>query len=313
MAVNDQSWSVAALYKFFAWPDHASWQTPIREACERHGICGTLLLAREGINGTIAGAPDALPAFLAFLRDLPGLSEIEVKHSTASEQPFYRMKVRLKKEIVTMGVPDIDPNRSVGTYVAPKDWNALISDPDTIVIDTRNDYETAIGMFEGAVDPETESFRDFPAWAEAFKARQHNAPARRIAMYCTGGIRCEKSTALMKEMGFEEVYHLQGGILKYLEDVPEAESLWKGQCFVFDQRVSVGHGLAEGGLAQCFACRRPLQPDDLLRPEYERGVACHQCVDDFSDADRNRFRERQRQIDLAKARGEAHIGKSFSE
>ncbi len=296
---------VAALYKFTRFEDPDALREPLRALCEAHGVKGSLLIASEGINGTIAGSRAGIDAVLAHIRGLPGCADLEWKESTAAEMPFGRIKVRLKQEIVTMGVPGTDPNALVGTYVEPSDWNALIAAPDVAVIDTRNDYETAIGTFEGAVDPETESFRDFPAWWEANRDRFHN---KRIAMFCTGGIRCEKSTAYLKAQGVDEVYHLHGGILKYLEEVPEEESLWHGGCFVFDERVAVGHGLAELPFSLCRACRRPLAPEDRANPAYEEGVACHRCIDEYSEADRVRFRERQRQVKLAEARGMAHLG-----
>ncbi len=296
---------VAALYKFNRFEDPDALREPLRALCEAHGVKGSLLIASEGINGTIAGSRAGIDAVLAHIRGLPGCADLEWKESTAAEMPFGRIKVRLKQEIVTMGVPGTDPNALVGTYVEPSDWNALIAAPDVAVIDTRNDYETAIGTFEGAVDPETESFRDFPAWWEANRDRFHN---KRIAMFCTGGIRCEKSTAYLKAQGVDEVYHLHGGILKYLEEVPEEESLWHGGCFVFDERVAVGHGLAELPFSLCRACRRPLAPEDRANPAYEEGVACHRCIDEYSEADRVRFRERQRQVKLAEARGMAHLG-----
>ena len=295
---------VAALYHFTPFADPAALRGPLLDLCQREGVKGTLLLAREGVNGTIAGSRAGIDAALVHLRGLPGCSDLEWKESTAAEPPFSRMKVRLKKEIVTMGQPDVDPRAKVGNYVMPKDWNALISAPDVAVIDTRNDYEIAIGTFEGAVDPETRSFGEFPAWWEANKDRFQN---KRIAMFCTGGIRCEKSTNYLLGQGVEEVFHLKGGILKYLEDVPQDESLWQGECFVFDNRVSVGHGLVEGPHELCHGCRRPILPEDRARPEYERGVCCHLCVDETSDADKERFRERQRQIDLARERGERHL------
>lgn len=295
---------VAALYHFTPFADPVAQRGPLLDLCQLEGVKGTLLLAREGVNGTIAGSRAGIDAALAHLRGLPGCADLEWKESTAAEPPFSRMKVRLKKEIVTMGQPDVDPRAKVGHYVAPEDWNALISAPDVAVIDTRNDYEIAIGTFEGAVDPETRSFGEFPAWWEANKDRFHN---KRIAMFCTGGIRCEKSTNYLLGQGVEEVFHLKGGILKYLEDVLEDESLWKGECFVFDNRVSVGHGLVEGPHELCHGCRRPILPEDRARPEYERGVCCHLCVDETSDADKERFRERQRQIDLARERGERHL------
>jgi UPF0176 protein len=268
-------------------------------------VRGTLLLAHEGINGTIAGPDAGVHAVLAFLRALPEFAGLEHKESRASKAPFLRMKVKLKKEIVTMGVEDIDPLRVVGTYVAPRDWNALISDPDTIVIDTRNDYETALGVFKGAVDPDIKTFRDFPDWVRA-NGGLHNKP--KIAMYCTGGIRCEKATAYMKEQGFDEVFHLKGGILKYLEEVPAEESLWEGACFVFDERVSVVQDLKQGDHKLCRACRNPLTAEDMASPHYEAGVSCPQCYEVRSEDDRNRFRERERQAKLARQRGQKHIG-----
>ena len=296
--------TVAALYHFTRFDDPDALRAPLRELCEERDVRGSLLIAAEGINGTIAGPRAGIDAVLAHIRALPGCADLEWKESTAAEAPFARMKVRLKKEIVTMGVPGVDPKAKVGHYVRPQDWNALISAPDVAVIDTRNDYEIAIGTFEGAVDPETTTFREFPAWWQENKDRFHN---KRIAMFCTGGIRCEKSTNYLIEQGVEEVYHLKGGILQYLEDVPEEDSLWHGECFVFDERVSVGHGLKEGPHLLCRACRRPLLPEDTNRPEYEKGVSCHQCLSEHSDADRARFRERQKQIELAKARGEHHL------
>lgn len=296
---------VAALYHFTPLHRFADLREPIQSACDRHGVKGTLLLASEGINGTIAGDPGAIADVLNFLRSIPEFSSLEHKESRAQAMPFNRMKVRLKKEIVTMGVEGIDPLESVGTYVDPQDWNALISDPDTIVIDTRNDYETAIGQFKGAVDPHTKSFREFPDWVRN-NAGLHNKP--KIAMYCTGGIRCEKATAFMKAEGFEDVFHLKGGILKYLENVGQEESLWEGSCFVFDERVSVTHGLQEGEHQLCHACRQPLTPQEMESPNYEKGVSCPYCHEERSPEDRARYRERQKQIALAKSRGEKHLG-----
>ena len=297
--------TIAALYHFTRFPDPAALKGPLLALAEAQGIKGSLLLAAEGINGTIAGSRAAIDAMLAHLRALPGCADLEHKESFAEAQPFGRMKVRLKREIVTMGQPDIDPRARVGHYVAAQDWNALISEPDVAVIDTRNDYEVEIGTFRSAVDPGTRSFRDFPAWWQANKDRFHN---KRIAMFCTGGIRCEKSTNYLLGQGVPEVYHLKGGILKYLEEVPEAESLWQGQCYVFDQRVSVGHGLVPGDYGTCPACRRPLSAEDRARPEFEDGVQCHRCVDEYTDADRARFRERMHQMQLAERRGERHLG-----
>ena len=296
---------VAALYHFAPFPAPEALKGPLAQTACAHGVRGTLLLAREGINGTIAGTREGIDAVLAHIRALPGCTDLDWKESSAETMPFGRMKVRLKREIVTMGQPDIDPTAAVGRYVAPKDWNALISAPDVAVIDTRNDYEVQIGSFAGAVDPGTKSFRDFPAWWRENAHRFHN---KRIAMFCTGGIRCEKSTNFLLGEGVPEVFHLKGGILKYLEDVPETDSLWQGECFVFDKRVSLGHGLRQGHYDLCHACRRPLAPEDRARPEYEPGVACHRCTGEYSDADRARFRERQRQTELAAARGEEHFG-----
>jgi len=298
-------YTVAALYHFTKFDDLPAIQAPLQALCNQHNIGGTLLLAPEGVNGTIAGTRAGIDAVLAHLRSLPGCALLEHKESQAATLPFNRMKVRLKKEIVTMGQPDVDPTASVGHYVRPADWNALIASPDVAVIDTRNDYEVAIGTFDGAVDPETKSFGEFPAWWEENKHRFHN---KKIAMFCTGGIRCEKSTNYLIGQGVEDVYHLKGGILKYLEEVPEAQSKWDGDCFVFDSRVSVGHGLVEGPHILCHACRRPLVPSDKQRPQYEDGVSCHKCADETSDDAKTRFRERQKQIALSAKRGEKHMG-----
>ena len=296
--------TVAAFYQFTRFSDPASLRAPLQAKCDKLGLTGSLLLAGEGVNGTLAGTREGIDAILAYLRTLPGCEMLEHKESVASLPPFPRMKVKLKKEIVTMGQPDVDPKARVGHYVDAKDWNALITSPDVAVIDTRNDYEVGIGTFKGAIDPQTKSFRDFPKWWENNKERFHN---KRIAMFCTGGIRCEKSTNYLLGQGVEEVYHLKGGILKYLEDISAKNSFWEGDCFVFDARVSVGHGLKEGPHHLCYACRRPLLPDDRKRPEYEHGVACHQCAHESSEADKNRFREREKQIHLARARGKRHM------
>lgn len=305
---------VAALYKFTPFADHAALQAPLLACCRAQGVKGTLLLAHEGINGTIAGSDAGIEAVLDHIRELPGCADLEVKFSRAPAMPFHRMKVRLKAEIVTMGVPDIDPLASVGTYVAPADWNALIADPGTIVIDTRNDYEVAIGTFQRAIDPQTASFRDFPEW---FRARRDEllgqGQAPKVAMFCTGGIRCEKSTAFLKAEGVEEVFHLKGGILKYLEDVPPEQSLWQGECFVFDQRVSVGHGLVPGSHALCHACRRPVSLEQQAMPEFEEGVSCPACFAERTEEQRAGYRERHRQEALAAQRGAAHVGAVMTE
>jgi UPF0176 protein len=296
---------VAALYHFVSVPRFESLRDPLQALCEEHGVKGTLLLAHEGINGTIAGPDAGVRTVLTYLRAQPEFAGLEHKESRASKMPFVRMKVKLKNEIVTMGVENIDPNKTVGTYVTAQNWNALISDPDTIVIDTRNDYETAIGTFRGAVDPKTKTFREFPEWVRQ-NPGLHNKP--KIAMYCTGGIRCEKATAFMKQQGFDEVYHLKGGILKYLEDVPREESLWDGACFVFDERVSVEHGLKQGEHKLCHACRNPITAEEITSPLYEEGVSCSNCHHTRTEDDRLRYRQRQHQIALAKKRGQRHIG-----
>ena len=297
------SYSVAALYKFVSLPDYVALQPWLKKMGEHLNICGTLLLAEEGINGTVAGSEENIQLLLAYLRSDPRLADLDVKFSEAAEQPFLRFKVRLKREIVTMGVEGTDPNAIVGRYVTADDWNDVISDPNTIVIDTRNDYEIGVGTFEGAIDPKTQSFREFPAWVEDNKERLEG---KRIAMFCTGGIRCEKASSYMLAQGYPEVLHLKGGILKYLETQPEETSLWNGDCFVFDQRVAVGHGLSETHWSQCFACRSPLSPDDLKANTYVKGVSCPHCFD--PDADTSRFAERQRQIELAKQRDDIHLG-----
>ena len=296
---------IAALYRFTRFADPAGLRAGLLAVCDAEGVKGSFLLAPEGINGTIAGSRAGVDAVLAAVQALPGCDGLEWKESLADSMPFGRMKVRVKREIVTMGQPDVDPLARVGNYVAPAKWNALIADPDTVVIDTRNDYEVAIGSFQGAVDPGTRAFGEFPEWWEA---NRQSFAGKRIAMFCTGGIRCEKSTNYLLRQGVEEVYHLKGGILKYLEEVPEAESLWQGQCFVFDDRVSVGHGLVPGGLKTCGACRRPVTDADRTDPSYEAGVCCPACVDEYSPSDRARFRERQHQLSLARARGTQHMG-----
>jgi UPF0176 protein len=296
---------VCALYKFVALDDYKSLRDPLFNFLNARKIRGTLLLAREGINGTVAGSRKAIDELLAHLQSDSRLSPLDCKESYDTTNPFYRTKVRLKKEIVTMGIEGIDPCRTVGTYVDPQDWNNLISDPDTLLIDTRNEYEIGVGTFRNAINPHTESFRDFPEYVS-----QNLDPAkhRKVAMFCTGGIRCEKSTAYLKEQGFDQVYHLKGGILNYLKEVPEKESMWDGECFVFDNRVAVGHNLEKGSCDQCHACRMPITEEDKLNPHYEKGVSCPQCHGKYSNHRRARFRERERQVELARLRNEEHIG-----
>lgn len=292
-------YTIAALYHFTRFPDPTALKPALLELCVAQDVKGTVLLAGEGVNGTIAGPRAGIDAVIAHLRALPGCAGLEWKEATSEVPPFPRMKVKIKREIVTMGQPDVDPASKVGNYVDPAEWNELIQSPDVAVIDTRNGYEVAIGTFEGAIDPETKSFGEFPEWWEQNKERFHN---KKIAMFCTGGIRCEKSTNYLLGQGVEDVYHLKGGILKYLEEVPEEQSTWGGDCFVFDARVSVGHGLREGPHVLCHGCRQPILPEDMQRPEYEHGVSCHNCVDQTSEWDKDRFRERQKQIKLAEAR-----------
>ncbi|QDU35418.1 putative rhodanese-related sulfurtransferase [Poriferisphaera corsica] len=286
---------IAALYHFTKLEDFKDLRVPLMDHCKQYNITGTLLLAAEGINGTIAGSRSDIDSILTYLRSDPRLANLDHKESTDTQNPFRRMKVRLKKEIVTMGVPDIDPNQTVGTYVSPQDWNNLLNDPDTILVDTRNDYEYAIGTFKNAIDPQTESFREFPEWIK------QNLPTeqykdKKIAMFCTGGIRCEKATAYMRQLGFPNVYHLKGGILKYLETVPEEQSLWEGDCYVFDGRVSVKHNLVPGNFDMCYACGLPITQSDTTHADYEPGVSCPTCISQTTDKQKDRFRDRQRQL-----------------
>ncbi len=298
---------VAALYRFARFDDCAALRAPLDHLCRQLGVRGTLLLAREGINGTIAGDASAIAAVVAHIRALPGCAELDVKYADSAAMPFHRLKVRVKREIVTMGEPALDPLTGAGHYVDPHDWNALITDPATLVIDTRNAYEVAVGSFAGAIDPHTRSFAEFPAWFRAHRA-DLLAGKTRVAMFCTGGIRCEKSTALLRREGVAEVYHLKGGVLDYLATIPPEQSLWQGECFVFDQRVAVGHGLAPGTHVLCHACQRPVTAADRASPLYEAGVACPACHAQRTEQQRQANRERQRQQLLAKQRGTAHIG-----
>ena len=295
---------IAALYRFVRLDDYESLREPLLRCMLDNEVRGTLLLAAEGINGTVAGSAEAITRLLDYLREDERLRDIDYKLSYDDEIPFYRSRVKLKREIVTMGVEDIDPAKG-GTYVEPRDWNALISDPEVTLIDTRNDYESDIGSFEGAILPGTKTFREFPDYV---RQQLDSSKHRKVAMFCTGGIRCEKSTAYLRQQGFEEVYHLRGGILKYLEEVPESESLWRGECFVFDNRVSVNHALEKGSYEQCHACRRPITEQDMQSDRYQPGISCPACFDAHSDADRERYREREKQVRLARKRGELHIG-----
>ncbi len=297
---------VAALYKFADFPDYKEFQPKLLSFCKEHNVMGTLLVAEEGMNGTIAGPREGIDAVLKFIRSHPSFTDIEHKESFASKPPFLRMKVKLKAEIVTMGVSGVTPRKSVGTYVAAKEWNDLLKQDDVVIIDTRNDYEYEIGTFKGAINPNTEVFRDFPKYMEENWNPKKN---KRIVTFCTGGIRCERATALLNDMGYDEVYHLKGGILKYLEEIPQEESMWDGECFVFDNRVSVTHGVKEGSYDQCFGCRYPVSEEQKKHPHYKAGVHCHRCYDKRS-ADQHRCAEaRHRQVQIAKEKGIKHLGR----
>ena len=301
----DEPRVVAALYKFVTLENYREMREPLLDVCLEQGIKGTVLLAEEGINGTVSGSRYGIDCLMAYLRNDPRLASLDCKESYHLDQPFLRMKVKLKREIVTMGIPGIDPNKVVGAYVKAKDWNSVIDDPDVVLIDTRNDYEVEIGSFQGAHDPKTVTFREFPQWVrENLDPKEH----RKIAMFCTGGIRCEKASSFMMQEGFDEVYHLEGGVLKYLEEVPVEETRWDGECFVFDSRVAVNHRLEKGQYDQCFACRHPITDQDKLSAQYQQGVSCPRCFATLTDDQRARFAERQKQIELAKARGEEHVG-----
>jgi len=301
---------VTALYHFVTLDNYEEMRLPLLKVMLKNHIKGTILLAEEGINGTVAGAQDSINILLGWIQSDQRLQHLRCKFSYDDKMPFYRTRVKLKKEIVTMGVEGIDPTQSVGTYVEPRDWNALISDPEVTLVDTRNAYESAIGTFSTAVIPNTESFREFPAYvADHLDPNRH----RKVAMFCTGGIRCEKSTALLKQQGFDEVYHLQGGILKYFEEVPESDSMWQGECFVFDNRVSVTHDLQRGSYDQCHACRSPITDRDKQSEEYQQGVSCPACFNRKSESECRRYREREKQVQLARSRGESHIGSAAGE
>ena len=307
---NDVKFVVAALYKFVSLDDAPQLREHLQDYCDKAGVCGTILLANEGINGTIAAHVQAMETILTWLQSDSRFIGLSLKFSASESQPFLRMKVRLKREIVTMGYPGIKPAIRTGTYVEPAEWNALINDPDVMVIDTRNSYETAIGMFDGAVDPQTTNFRDFPGWAADLAKQPEATRPKKLAMYCTGGIRCEKATALMQDLGFENVYHLKGGILKYFAEVPAEQSKWHGECFVFDGRIAVDHALCRGSYHMCHACRMPLSDADLKSDDYQVGVSCPHCKPSLDPQRAARFAERQKQIRLATERGETHLGQN---
>ena len=297
---------VASFYRFLDLPDPQNFKNALQGICDEQRLLGTVLVASEGFNGSITGEETAIRHVFAWMEETLELdSPIEARWNAVSEPPFRRMRAKLKKEIVTLGRPDILPHKQTGTYVSGEKWNELISNPDVVVIDTRNSYEFEVGTFPRAIDPETDSFREFPAFAKKLAETSTDRP---LAMFCTGGIRCEKATALMLELGFDEVYHLQGGILKYLEEMPADENQWDGECFVFDTRVAVDRDLAEGGYVQCHACRRPLSTEEMASPDYQEGVSCPRCIDDLDEQRAAGLRERQRQIELARERGDIHIG-----
>ncbi len=312
--MTSAAFRIAAVYGFARVEDPEAFRSRLEQVAQSGGVRGTLLVAHEGVNGTIAGPDVGVEAVLAAIRATPGLETPEIKYAWSDSRPFHRLKVRVKAEIVTLGRPDIDPVGDVGTYVAAEDWNALIADPDTLVIDTRNAYEGEIGAFDYAVQPNTTGFRDFPAWFETEgQALIAERGARRVAMYCTGGIRCEKATALLKAEGVPDVFHLKGGILRYLETVPKPESLWRGECFVFDERVAVGHGLTAGSHSLCRACRMPVSEAGRRSAKYIEGVACERCADERAEERRAAYAERQRQVEIAARRGIAHIGQDAAD
>ena len=298
--------NVVSFYRFTDVDRPAHLKAKLQALCDRSRLLGTILVAPEGVNGTLAGDARAIESVFDFIENELSLpTPIEGRWTEAEEAPFRRMRVRVKKEIVTLGRPDIRPDRVTGKHVGVEEWNALISDPDTLVIDTRNHYEYEVGTFRRAIDPGTDSFREFPEYARKLASEN---PERKLAMFCTGGIRCEKATALMMELGFDEVYQLQGGILKYLEEVDDNENLWDGECFVFDTRVAVDRDRSEGDYVQCHACRRPLGPEDLKSPDYREGVSCPKCIGTLDEERATRLEERRKQVALADERGEAHIG-----
>lgn len=308
--MSRETCKIAAFYKFASLPDYQERREPLRAYCESQGVKGTILLAAEGINSTIAGPSEGLEKVLEYIQSDPAIGKLTIKYSEASEIPFYRMKVRLKKEIVRLGRPDVNPNDQVGEYVDPEDWNELISDPTVTLIDTRNDYECDLGTFEGAANPHTKNFREFPEYVETELSDKKDQP---IAMFCTGGIRCEKSTALLLKKGFKKVYHLNGGILNYLEKVDPADSLWQGDCFVFDNRVTVNHQLEPGDFDMCHACRHAISEEDKLSPKYQEGISCPHCFESLSAEQRERAAQRQKQIEISQKLHRKHIGMTADE
>ncbi|MBH66917.1 MAG: hypothetical protein CMM58_01040 [Rhodospirillaceae bacterium] len=310
--IDNSDFLVATFYKFISLQRQDLLRKRLHDLCSNSGVLGTILLAPEGINGTIAGASKEIHLIFSWLQRQPRFYDLNVKYSTSPYLPFHRLKIRLKKEIVTMGQSKIAPGSSVGIYVKPNDWNNLIEAPGTILVDTRNDYEVEIGSFKNALNPHTTSFREFPTWVRSTLEKMPNTNKfSKIAMFCTGGIRCEKATSYMKQLGYREVYHLEGGILKYLEEVPKSESLWNGECFVFDQRVSVQQDLIPGNYQMCHACRMPLSENDIKSKQYLPGISCPKCAEKHTSNQKRRFRDRQKQMELAKIRGQQHLGSRF--
>ena len=305
----DSPLTVAALYHFALLDNLDQKRKELLDICDKNEILGTFLLAEEGINGTVAGESEAIHLVIDYICSWTEVKKVDVKFSESFSRNFRRMKVKIKKEIVTMGKKSVDRLNVSGEYIEPHDWNEFISQDGVMLIDTRNNYEILMGKFKDAVNPNTDSFSEFPSWADNF-SNSEDKPEK-IAMYCTGGIRCEKATAYMKQVGFEKVYHLKGGILKYLEEIPETESMWEGECFVFDDRVSLTHGLNEGEYILCYGCQQPVSTDDCLSPLYEEGVSCPQCYGKLSESQTTNSRERQRQIQLAYDRGETHMGRKL--
>ena len=303
---------IASFYKFIDWSDFQEKKPVLEKICRQNNIVGTILLAPEGINGTISGSQEEILTTIEELKKDSRLSDLESKFAEALGETFKRMKVRLKKEIVSMGKENVNPGQITGTHVSEEEWNQIIQDPNTLIVDTRNEYEHAIGSFEGSVNPKTNSFRQFPKWVEKqLKPLMEKQNKKKVAMFCTGGIRCEKASSYLLQEGYEEVFQLQGGILKYLENIEPKNSLWEGECFVFDERVSIQHGLVEGNYSMCHACRMPIDDIDIKSKKYIEGISCPNCYDIHSDERKQRFTERQKQINLAKQRNEKHIGKKF--
>jgi len=301
-------YKVAALYKFQSISNPKEIQSLIRDSLNKLNITGTILVGSEGLNGTISGEPQNITNAITFLKSINGFSSLDIKYSSSKKNPFIRLKVKLKKEIVTIGDENVNPNKVVGEYVDPNNWNDLISHEDTIVIDTRNNYEYSIGTFKNSINPKTTKFRDFPEWVESNGFTDIDKKSKKVAMFCNGGIRCEKASSFMKDKGFEDVYHLKGGILKYLESIPEDESMWQGECFVFDDRVSVNHQLMPGSYDMCHGCRMPITDNDKASVKYIKGVACPQCFDTTTEEQKSRYKSRQKQVELSKSRNERHIG-----